>query len=717
VSAPDPSAAVARATQLPQPGVRAVLRLLDDGATVPFIARYRKESTGSLDEVQIRAVEKARASLAELEARRATIRAAIEEQGKLTPELAAAIAGAKTKTALEDLYLPYKKRRKTRADQARERGLEPLARRLLEQPAEGDPTDEARAFVGPEVPDAEAALAGASDIAAEAVAERAEVRARLRWLYASKGELTAKLARGVDREESKFSDWDGFSQLARSVPSHRYLALDRGEREKALRVKIEVDAREAQAILREGAGFRRESPFGRLLDAALEDAFSRLLAPSLERELRAELEARAHEAAVKVFAENLKELLLAAPFGAKAVLGVDPGLRTGSKCALVASSGELLAHETVFLTRSGAEKDKAKVALRKLVTEGAPEAIAVGNGTGGRETEAFLRELARDEGWRIPIVSVSEAGASVYSASDIAREELPDVDLTVRGAVSIARRLQDPLAELVKIDPRSIGVGQYQHDVKPALLARALDAVVEDAVNAVGVDLGTASGPLLARVAGIGPKLAGSIVRHREAAGGFRSRRELLDVKGLGKKAFEQAAGFLRVKGENPLDASAVHPERYSLVEKMAKDLGVKVRELVGRPDLAERLDLERYVAGEVGLPTLQDIRAELSKPGRDPRAAFEAPRFRDDVHALEDLREGMELEGVVTNVTSFGAFVDIGVHQDGLVHVSELSDRWVSSPADVVKVGQRLKVRVLSVDARRRRIGLSAKSQATREA
>lgn len=677
---------------------------------MPFIARYRKEATGSLDEVQIRAIEKSRATIEELEARRETIRSAIEAQGKLTPDLAAAIAQAKTKATLEDLYLPYKTRKKTRADAARERGLEPLAARILAQPKSGDPHREAEAHLSEDVPDADAALAGARDIVAEQVAERADLRARLRFLYAAEGLLTAKLARGVDPEESKFSDWNGFSQVAREIPSHRYLALDRGESEKALRVRVEVDEAKVRALLREAAGFDPTSPFSKALDEALADAHTRLLGPSLERELRAELKARADEKAVEVFAHNLRDLLLAPPFGAAPVLGVDPGLRTGSKCAMVAATGALLAHDTLFLARSAREKEAAEETLKRLVDRYGPRAIAVGNGTGGRETEAFLRALARAEGWAMPVVSVSEAGASVYSASEIAREELPDVDLTVRGAVSIARRLQDPLAELVKIDPKSIGVGQYQHDVKPALLESALDAVVEDCVNGVGVDLETASAPLLARVAGIGPKLAKSIVRHREEKGGFGSRRALFEVKGLGKKAFEQAAGFLRVKGANPLDASAVHPERYGVVERMAKDLGTSLDDLVGNATLAGRIDLTRYIDHEIGLPTLEDIRRELGKPGRDPRAGFEAPRFRDDVSTLEDLEEGMVLEGVVTNVTSFGAFVDVGVHQDGLVHVSELSDRWVSNPAEVVRVGQPLKVRVLTVDPRRRRIGLSAK-------
>lgn len=701
--------AVAQATKLPEGGVRAVLKLLEEGATVPFIARYRKEATGSLDEVQIRAIDAQRLAIGELEARRGTILSAIEEQGKLTAALKKAIEGAKTKSALEDLYLPYKKRKATRADVAKRRGLEPLAELLLSGGSAEPPERAARPYVQGEVEDAAAALAGAADIMAERVAERAEVRARLRWLFASEGRLSAKLARGVDKEQSAHADWDGFEQLARSLPSHRYLALDRGEKEKALRVKLAVDPDKAQRILREQIQAPR-GPWVHVVEGALSDAFSRLLAPALERELRSELKARADVAAVGVFAENLKNLLLAAPFGAQPVLGVDPGLRTGSKCAMVAASGALLTHQTIYLSRGDKEKVAAEGIVKKLVQTHRPSALAVGNGTGGRETESFLRTLVKKEGWDIPVVSVSEAGASVYSASDIARKELPDVDLTIRGAVSIARRFQDPLAELVKIDPKSIGVGQYQHDIKPALLEQSLSAVVEDCVNAVGVDVGTASAPLLSHVAGIGPKLAQNIVAFREAEGGISSRKALLKVKGLGKKAFEQAAGFLRVRGNNPLDASSVHPERYALVEQMAKDLGVKVSALVGDASLAERLELDRYVSNEVGKPTLVDISRELKKPGRDPRDSFEAPAFRDDVHTLEDLEEGMVLQGVVTNVTSFGAFVDIGVHQDGLVHISELSDQWVANPADVVKTGQPIEVRVLSVDLKRKRIGLSAK-------
>ena len=703
------AARVAAATGLPERGVGAALALFAEGATVPFVARYRKEATGSLDEVQLRQVAAEHRRLEELEARRATVLSAIEEQGELSPDLRAAVVAAKTRTALEDLYLPYKKRKRTRADHARERGLEPLADRMMAQRAADRPSAEAQRFVSAEVPDVEAALAGARDVVAERVAERPRLRGRLRWLYAKEGRLTARLKRGVDPETSKYATYADFSELARTIRPHRTLALARGEHDGELKVGLSVDGERALALLREEVGIRA-SPWAEQLELALRDAFTRLLAPSLEREMRGELEERAQRDAVKVFARNLEELLLAAPLGPKAVLGVDPGLRTGSKCAVVSAEGALLAHEALFLARGQKERDHAAQVVRGWVRRFSPEAIAVGNGTGNRESEAFLRDLVEAEGWSMPVVSVSEAGASVYSASDIAREELPDVDLTVRGAVSIARRLQDPLAELVKIDPKSIGVGQYQHDVKPALLHEALDAVVEDCVHRVGVDLATASAPLLARVSGIGPKTALRIVEHRQTTGGFGTRGELLKVKGVGKKAFELAAGFLRVHGSDPLDASAVHPERYAVVRRMAKDLGVPLAELVGNERLASTIEVSRYEGGDLGRPTLEDIRGELAKPGRDPRADFEPPGFSNEVRELGDLAEGMILPGVVTNVTGFGAFVDVGVHQDGLVHVSELSDRWVADPSEVVRAGQPLRVRVLSVDVKRRRISLSAK-------
>ncbi|MBX2813269.1 MAG: RNA-binding transcriptional accessory protein [Myxococcales bacterium] len=706
----DVAPAVAASTKLPEGRVRAVLDLLANGATVPFIARYRKEATGSLDEVEIRSVAHHHQTAIELEERRTTIIATIEKQGQLTPELKQSLLGASSKTLLEDLYTPYKKRRKTRADRARELGLAPLAERISSQALDSHPEQEASSFVKDEVSDIDQAFQGAVDIVAERIADTPQLKAKLRRLYVMEAILHAKLARDVDAETSKFKDWDNFAQPAREIPSHRYLALDRGEREKQLRIKTEIDTEKALQIIRTEVRIQALSPFGKWLEKAVVEAFQRLLAPSLERELRTELKIRADERAVEIFSANLANLLLTAPLGAKAVLGVDPGLRTGAKCAMVSATGALVEHGTAFIVRGPKEQAQARTLIQRMVNAHHPEAIAVGNGTGSRETESFLRELSTDLQWDIPIVSVSEAGASVYSASDLARAELPDVDLTVRGAVSIARRLQDPLAELVKIDPAAIGVGQYQHDVRPTRLAEALSAVVEDCVHKVGVDLGTASPPLLSRVSGIGPQLAQAIVRYRIDHGGIGTRKELTMVKGLGKKAYELSAGFLRVQGKYPLDRSAVHPERYPLVEQMAKDLGLKLEELVGQPAQAQRINIEQYISNDVGLPTLQDICSELGRPGRDPRDSFEAPAFREDLHTIEDLSEGMELTGVVTNVTSFGAFVDIGVHQDGLVHISELSHQWVADPNEFVTIGQTLKVKILSVDIPRKRIGLSCK-------
>ncbi len=713
--APDPVARLARELELPPAGVGAVLHLLDDGNTVPFIARYRKEATGSLDEVQIRAVAERRAYLAELDKRRAAVLESIAEQGSLDEALRARIAAAATKAELEDLYLPYKPKRRTRATIARERGLEPLAERILAQPAEGDAAAEAAAFVDAEreVPDAAAALAGARDIVAERVAERAGLRAMVREAFAARGRLVTALARGGEKRdpEGKFRQYHQHAEPVARIPSHRYLAIRRGEREKVLRVHIEVEAEPLLARLFTAVGLQPDTPFGGELRRAVEDAYQRLLAPGLETEVRGALKERADREAVEVFAANLDNLLLAPPLGARPVLGVDPGLRTGCKLAAVDASGRLRSTGTLFLARSAAERERAAAEVRAVAAELEPAAVAVGNGTGGREAEAFLRGTLEGA----TVVQVSEAGASVYSASELARAEFPDQDVTVRGAISIARRLQDPLAELVKIEPKAIGVGQYQHDVHQPLLARKLDEVVESCVNRVGVELNTASAPLLARVAGIGARLAERIVAQREQSGRFGSRQALRGVAGLGDKTFEQAAGFLRIRdGAHPLDASAVHPERYGLVERMARDLGVELAALVGDAAAAGRIAPERYAGDGVGEPTLRDILAELAKPGRDPRDRFEPVRFRDDVQAIGDLRAGMQLEGVVTNVTAFGAFVDIGVHRDGLVHISELADRFVRDPHQVVRVGDRLSVRVLDVDQQRKRISLSARQQTT---
>ena len=710
----DPAPRIAEELRLPPAGVRAVTRLLGEGATVPFIARYRKEQTGGLDEVAIRAIEEKRDYVVELEDRRRTILSAIDEQGKLTAELRRAIETCRAKSELEDLYLPYKAKRRTRAMMARERGLEPLARRILAQPASGDPRKEAAPFVDPkkEVPDVEAALAGARDIVAEIVAERADVRSLVRARFDREGVVECSAVAAKTKVPTKFEAYYDFSERAKTIPSHRFLAILRGEEEGILRVKIRVDEDAVAFEIAGRAGYRRGAPFAAEMQEAVVDATKRLLMPSIESDMRGDLKEASDVEAVKIFAENLSKLLLAPPLGRRVVLGIDPGQRTGCKCVVVDDTGKLLTHALIQLVGSAAALEQAKKILGDLLQRHRPFAVAVGNGTHGRETADFARDLAKSLSIETLVVLVSESGASVYSASEVAREEFPDLDLTVRGAISIARRLQDPLAELVKIDPKAIGVGQYQHDVRPALLLRKLDEVIESCVNAVGVELNTASAPLLSRVAGVGPALARKIVAYREKAGAFRSRRDLLQVAGLGPKAFEQAAGFVRIRGaSNPLDASAVHPERYPLVERIAKDAGVDVRALVGNEERATKIPWSKYVAGDVGLPTLEDIRREVAKPGRDPRDSFEAPVFRDDVRKLEDVKPGMELEGSVTNVTAFGAFVDVGVHQDGLVHVSQLSDRFVKDPHAVVRVGDRIKVRVLEVDLARKRISLTAKT------
>ena len=701
---------VAQSLKLPPTGVKSVLELLEGGATVPFIARYRKEATNSLDEVQIRSISQKYTELQELAERKDFILKTIEEQGKLTTELKKAITNAQNKTLLEDLYLPYKKKRKTKADAARELGLAPLAELILKQPTKTDIREEAQRFINQDVSDIEQALQGARDIAAENIADRANIRAKLRWAYVQHAELVSKLSKDVSKEDSKYADWDGFRSSIRKIASHRYLALARGEKEKALKVSIDIDKTKLKEIVEDIVGVNHKSDWSKQLIIAIEDAINRLLQPSLDREIRNELKQQADVQAVEVFASNLKDLLLGAPLGPKSVLGIDPGLRTGCKCVFVDQQGRLTDNITIYIAQSDKAKSESKDKLIKFYDKYKPQAIGIGNGTASRETEQFVRDCAKELNWNLPIVSVNEAGASVYSASDQARQELPDVDVTIRGAVSIARRLQDPLAELVKIEPKAIGVGQYQHDVKPTLLEKALDAVVEDCVHQVGVNLNTASVPLLAKVAGIGPKLAERIVIYRQENDDLTSRQSLLKIKGLGLKAFEQAAGFLRIQGNNPLDASAVHPERYALVEQMAQDLGVSLKELIGNDGYISSITPENYLSPEVGIPTLKDIIEELKKPGRDPRDAFSAPQFQDHVQTIEDLQVDMELEGVVTNITRFGAFVNIGVHQDGLVHISELSQQWVDDPAKVVKLGQLLKVRVLDVDLKRRRIALSAK-------
>lgn len=704
---------IANELGVPERGVRAVVAMLVEGATVPFIARYRKEQTGGLDEVAIRTVEERHGYLRELDERKKTIIEEIERQGKLTPALRAQIEACTVKSELEDLYLPYKPKRRTRAMIAREKGLQPLADRIASQPEEGDPAAEAAAFVNADkgVATVKEALQGARDIVAEAVAEQAPVRAMARELFLNEGVLVVSRAPEVSGP-TKFEMYYEFREACRTIPSHRFLAVRRGETENVLRTEVEVDVARAIGQAAALAGRRAASPFAGELDLSLADMWRRLLAPSVESEVRVEMKLHADRGAVDIFAQNLRSLLLAAPLGPRPVIGIDPGQRTGCKLVVIDATGRMIEHTVLYLVQGDAAVARSRETLRGLVSRHRPVAVAVGNGTHGRETESFVKEaIAGLEGAPF-VVPVNEAGASVYSASDVAREEFPDLDVTVRGAISIARRLQDPLAELVKVDPKSIGVGQYQHDVYQPLLAKKLDEVVESCVNSVGVELNTASAPLLAHVAGIGPTLARRIVSHREVNGPFATRDDVRDVTGLGPKTYEQCAGFLRIHGgQNPLDASAVHPERYPVVETMARDLGTDVSALVGNPALAAKIQWQRYVDGALGEFTLRDIVEELKKPGRDPRATFEPPKFRDDVRTMEDLKVGMNLEGVVTNVTAFGAFVDVGVHQDGLVHLSQLSDRFVREPSEVVKPGDKLKVRVLEVDLVRKRISLSAKS------
>lgn len=701
---------VARELALPVSSVERTLELFGEGNTLPFIARYRKEVTGGLDEVQLRDVRDRAQYLTELEDRRAAVLKSIDEQGKLDDRLKAAITGATTKQALEDLYLPYKPKRRTRAIIARERGLGPLAEQLWVgslDDAAARTAAETFVDVTKDVAEIDAALQGARDILAEQVAEDAAVRGWIRDVTRTKGAVKSARAFGKTDEVSKFSDYFDFREPLGTIPSHRVLAIRRGETEGELVWSVDAPIVDiVPRLQRDVVGARKASA---LLSQVAEDAYTRLLSPSIEVELRLELKTRADEEAIIIFGRNLEQLLLAAPAGEKSVLGLDPGFRTGVKIALVSKTGALQHTDTLYLH----QEDRFAATIRAVVARFKPELIAIGNGTASRETETLVRATLRELEPPAPtVVVVSEAGASVYSASDVAREEFPDLDVSIRGAVSIARRLQDPLAELVKIDPKSIGVGQYQHDVNQPKLRQRLDDIVESCVNRVGVEVNTASAQLLAYVSGVGPALAQSIVATRDAKGGFSARKELQDVPRLGAKAFEQAGGFLRVRGgSHPLDASAVHPERYALVSRLAADAGVSLQQLIGNDAVLSALDLPRYVSDDVGLPTLHDIVAELRKPGRDPRDSFVPPAFRDDVTEMKHLAAGMVLEGVVTNIVAFGAFVDIGVHQDGLVHVSQLADRFVKDPNDVVQVGQRVKVTVQTIDFARNRIALTMKA------
>ena len=696
--------------------VAAAAGLLDEGATVPFVARYRKEATGGLDDGQLRTLADRLVYLRELEARRAAILASIGEQGKLTPELESAIAAADTKASLEDLYLPFKPKRRTKAMIARERGLGALAEAILADRAT-PPETLAAGYLSAEVPDAKEALAGARDILTEGLAEDAALLGRLRDFLQRDGFVTARVVKGQEEKGAKFSDYFEHDEKWSGVPSHRALAMMRGANEGVLTLDIGPDATglpRVEAMVEAALGITGDRPGDRWLRDVARWAWRVKLGLSMMLDLMASLRERAQEEAIRVFARNLKDLLLAAPAGARATMGVDPGIRTGVKVAVVDATGKLLATDTVYPFQPRNDVRGAQAALAALITRHKVELVAIGNGTASRETERLVADLlAQLPGPKPTKVVVSEAGASVYSASELAAKEFPGLDVSLRGAVSIARRLQDPLAELVKIEPKAIGVGQYQHDVDQHRLGRSLEAVVEDAVNAVGVDLNTASAPLLAHVSGLGPSLADAIVAHRDAKGAFRSRKALLAVPRLGPRAFEQCAGFLRIReGDEPLDASAVHPEAYDVARRIVAACGRDLRSVMGDEARLRAVDPEAFVDGRFGLPTVRDILAELAKPGRDPRPAFVTASFKEGVEAISDLRPGMLLEGTVTNVAAFGAFVDIGVHQDGLVHVSQLADRFVKDPHEVVKAGDVVKVRVVEVDVARKRIGLTMRKE-----
>ncbi len=700
---------IARELSLPAKGVENTLQLLEEGCTIPFISRYRKERTGGLDEVQIAAISDRNDKMKEMAKRKETIISTIEAQDKLTDALRKRIEQCWDATELEDIYLPFKPKRRTRAQTAREQGLEPLATILLMQ-RENDPYTEAKRFVNDQVKDAETAIKGAQDIIAETVSEDEQSRNQVRSAFKHEAVITAKVVKAqADTEKAaKFSDYFDFSEPLRRCSSHRLLAIRRGENEGVLRVSISPDDANATERLKRRY-VRSHNLCSTIVGDAVEDAYKRLLKPSIENEFAALSKEKADEEAIKVFAENLRQLLLSAPLGQKRVMGVDPGFRTGCKVVCLDAQGALLHHEAIFPHPPKPNKAQAETAILRMVKRFDVEAIAIGNGTASRETDAFIRSLHFDH--EVQIFTVSEDGASVYSASKTAREEFPIEDVTVRGAVSIGRRLMDPLAELVKIDPKSIGVGQYQHDVDPSKLKKSLDQTVEFCVNQVGVNLNTASQHLLTYVSGLGPTLAKNIVEYRNEHGPFTSRAQLKKVPRLGPSAFQQCAGFLRIPdARNPLDNSGVHPESYAVVEQMAKDQGCSVKELVADKAKQKQIDLKRYVTTEVGLPTLTDIMKELEKPGRDPREQIEVFEFDNSVHTPEDLREGMELPGIVTNITNFGAFVDIGVHQDGLVHISQLADRYVADPTQVVKLQQHVRVRVIGIDTKRNRISLTMK-------
>lgn len=698
---------IAQRTGIPLRQVKNTVELLEEGATIPFISRYRKEHTGSLDEVQITGIRDALNQLKDLQKRQEYILKTIEEQDKLSPELKKKIEECLDPVQLEDIYLPYKPKRKTRATVARDRGLEPLAKILMKQ-QEMDIEKAASDFLSDEVESVEDALQGARDIIAEWVNENQRSRKTVRYHFDRSAVIYSKLVKGKEEDGAKFKDYFEFSEPLKKCPGHRILAMRRGEQEGFLKLSVEpellpvTDALEDQFV---------KNPYdvGQQVAEAVKDAYKRLMQPSIENEYKALYKEKADQEAIKVFADNLRQLLLASPLGQKRVLALDPGFRTGCKLVCLDEQGNLIHNETIYPHPPQSDRAGSTRKVSSLVQQYKIEAVAIGNGTASRETERFIRMI------RFPhdmeVYMVNESGASIYSASKIAREEFPDYDVTVRGAVSIGRRLMDPLAELVKIDPKSIGVGQYQHDVDQGNLKKSLDEVVESCVNLVGVNVNTASKHLLTYVSGLGPVLAQNVVDYRKEIGGFSSRKQLKKVPRMGEKAFEQCAGFLRIEGaKNPLDNSAVHPESYHIVEQMAADLRVDLTQLVKDENLVKQIQLENYVAGNVGLPTLKDIRAELEKPGRDPREQIEVFEFDQSVYSVEDLKPGMELPGIVTNITKFGAFVDVGVKQDGLVHISQLADRFVKDPNDIVKIHQHVKVKVLEVDLARNRIQLSMK-------
>ena len=698
---------IAREVGVSPAQVNHALELLHGGSTVPFISRYRKEATGGLDEVQIEAIQNHHQRLTELCRRRETVLQTIEEQGKLTPELRRRICETWDAAVLEDLYLPYKPKRKTRAEMARQRGLEPLATLLMAQ-REPDPERAAARYVKGEVKDAGEALRGARDIIAEQVSENEQTRQQVRNAFARQAVLSAKVVKGKEAEAANYRDYFDCSEPLKRCSSHRLLAMRRGESEGLLRVSIAPEeSRCIEQLERHYVRGRGES--SHQVQEAVEDAYKRLLKPSMENEFATLSKQQADEEAIRLFAQNLRQLLLAPPLGQLRVMGIDPGFRTGCKVVCLDAQGNLLHNENIYPHPPVGKAKEAAASLMKMIEAYRIEAIAIGNGTAGRETEEFIKRLTFHHDVRVFVVS--EQGASIYSASPLARKEFPDYDVTVRGAVSIARRLMDPLAELVKIDPKSIGVGQYQHDVDQGKLKQALDSTVESCVNLVGVNLNTASSHLLAYVSGLGPALAQNIVDYRAEHGPFASRQELLKVPRMGAKTFEQCAGFLRItQGKHPLDNTAVHPERYALVEQMARDLQCTIPELIANPALRRRINLSRYCSSTVGMPTLNDIMQELEKPGRDPRGGVSDFAFDSNVRTLDDLREGMELPGIVNNITDFGAFVDIGIKESGLVHLSQLADRYIKHPSEVVSIHQQVRVRVVGIDRERKRIALSMK-------